>query len=69
MIAAYLLPAVQTCQKHLLQPKWLLCPNLRVGSQWKDQINFSGVSSVNLQLQTIKSLARELATPELASLT
>jgi len=66
MIAAYLLPAAQTCQKHLIESKWLLCPSLRVGNQWKEQINLGGVNSVNLHCYTTQSLATDLAASELA---
>ena len=65
MIASYLLPTAQTCENHLLEPKWLLCPNLRVGNQWKDQINLGGINSINLHSYTIKSLVLELASSEL----
>ena len=68
MIAAYLRPAAQTCKKHLLKPKWLLCPSLRVGNQWKDQINLGGINSINLHSYTINSLVLEFASPELLQL-
>lgn len=66
MIAEYLLPTVQACQEQLLHPKWLICPNRRVGNQWKDQINLGGVNSVNLHSHTLNSLAIELTAPERA---
>ena len=61
MTAAHLIPTITTLKDRLLDPKWLLCPSLRVGNQWKQQINLSGVDSINLHSRTIKSVAIELA--------
>lgn len=61
MTAAYLHPTVETLKNRLIEPKWLLCPNLRIGNQWKEQVNLSGVDSINLHSRTIKSIAIELA--------
>ena len=68
MTASYLLPAANICQQNLLTPKWLLTPSRRVGIQWKDQLNLGGVNTVNLHVETIKSLVVKLVSAKLAKL-
>jgi ATP-dependent helicase/nuclease subunit B len=48
------------CRRHLLAEKWLLAPSLRVGRQWVEQVVRGGVPVVNLHVQTLARLARDL---------
>ena len=55
------------CRKSLLAEKWLVTPSLRVGHQWLDAMVREGQPAVNVRINTIKSLALDLAAPEMAS--
>jgi hypothetical protein len=53
------------CREHLLREKWLLAPTLRVGHQWLDCVTRSGQPVVNAHVKTLRSMALDLAAPEL----
>ena len=57
----------KVCRESLLAEKWLITPSLRVGHQWLDAIVREGQPAVNVRINTIKSLALELAAPEMAA--
>ena len=57
----------QHAQEHLLEPKWLLAPSLRVGHQWLETVVRSGQATVNFRVLTIPGFALELAGPHLAA--
>lgn len=54
------------CQDHLLTEKWLLTPSLRVGHQWLETVARGGQPAVNVHLKTLRSMAVDLAAPEMA---
>ena len=66
MTASFLLPFEKTCQDNLLAPKWLIAPNRRTGIQWKDHLNFRGVNTVNVHIESVKSLVFKLVSAKLA---
>jgi len=51
---------------HLLCPKWLIAPSLRVGHQWTDAVVRGGQPAVNVRVNTVKGFALDLAAPEMA---
>lgn len=55
------------CRQHLLAEKWLVAPSLRVGHQWLETVARGGQPAVNVHIKTVKSLAIDLAAPEMAS--
>jgi hypothetical protein len=55
------------CRQHLLTEKWLVAPSLRVGHQWLETMARGGQPAVNVLIKTVKSLAIDLAAPEMAS--
>ncbi|HIM28145.1 MAG TPA: PD-(D/E)XK nuclease family protein [Planctomycetes bacterium] len=67
MTSSFLHPIAQTCRDFILEQKWLLAPNRRIGSQWKDQVNLSGTHTVNVHTETIKSAALRIVSDELVS--
>lgn len=67
MTAAFLTTLESTCQRNLLDTKWLLAPNLRIANQWKDQVNLNGTPTVNLYSATIQSVVLDLVAPDLAT--
>ncbi|MDX1930004.1 MAG: PD-(D/E)XK nuclease family protein [Pirellulaceae bacterium] len=54
------------CRTHLLNEKWLMVENLRIGHQWKDRLTLSGHSAVNLHAKTLTTIAVELSQSALA---
>ena len=66
MTATFLLPLIDTCQTHLLEHRWLLAPDRRVANQWKDQINLSGINTVNLHAEALQSAVIGLVTADIA---
>jgi len=65
--SALIADLIRVSQELLLEEKWLLAPTLRAGAQWLDQVALSGQPAVNFRVKTLKSLALELAAPELAA--
>ena len=57
----------QIVRDHLLCPKWLIAPSLRVGHQWVDAVARNGQPAVNLRINTVKGFALDLAGPEMAA--
>ena len=57
----------ELCLEHLLEEKWLLAPSLRVGHQWLDAVTRTGQPTVNVRIKTLRSMALELAAPEMAA--
>ena len=55
------------CRERLLEEKWLLAPSLRVGHQWLDVVTHSGQPAVNVRIKTLRSMALELAAPEMTA--
>ena len=55
------------CRDHLLEEKWLIAPSLRVGHQWLDNVALNGRPVVNARAKTLKSMALELAGPEMTA--
>lgn len=49
------------CERHVLNEKWLIAPNRRVGYQWIDSVCRTGQAAVNVRIFTLKSLALELS--------
>jgi hypothetical protein len=48
------------CRSHLLEPKLLVAPSLRVAHQWLEHVVRHGTSVVNVQPTTLQSLAIDL---------
>ncbi|MCC7334622.1 MAG: PD-(D/E)XK nuclease family protein [Pirellulaceae bacterium] len=57
----------QQCADNLLTEKWLVCANLRTGQTWKDRVNLAGISTVNLHIKTLRSIALSLVGESLAA--
>jgi ATP-dependent helicase/nuclease subunit B len=55
------------CRSRMLAEKWLIAPSRRVGNQWAECVARSGQATVNLRVKTLKSLATELAGPEMVA--
>ena len=55
------------CRDRLLDEKWLLAPSRRIGHQWLDVVARAGQPAVNVRIKTIRSLALELAAPEITA--
>ncbi len=53
------------CREQLLEEKWLLAPSLRVGHQWLEAVTRSGQSIVNVHVKSLKTMALDLAAPDL----
>ena len=49
------------CSEHLLEEKYLLAPNLRVGYQWVEQVARTGQPAANLRVTTLRSLVMVLS--------
>lgn len=54
------------CRERLLDEKWVLAPSLRVGHQWLESITRSGQAVVNARIKTLKGMALDIASPEMA---
>jgi ATP-dependent helicase/nuclease subunit B len=54
------------CRTTLLREKWLIAPSRRVGHQWQEAVARSGQPVVQLRIKTIKSVAMDLAAPDMA---
>jgi hypothetical protein len=54
------------CREHLLAPKWLIAPSLRVGHQWLQSVTRTGQPVINARVQTLKGIALDLASGEMA---
>ena len=54
------------CRDELLAEKWLLAPSHRVGRQGLESVARKGQAAVNVHIKTLRSLAADLAAPELA---
>lgn len=57
----------QVCRHHLLDEKWLLAPSLRVGHQWLTSMARRGIPTVNVHIKTLRTVALDLAAPEMAT--
>ncbi len=57
----------RTCEKRLLDEKWLLAPSLRVGWQWLDAASRCGRPLVNLHVKTIQRIVLDAAAPYMAA--
>ena len=68
MTASFLQATAETCQKHLLQPKWLISPSLRIANQWKEQICRGGINTINLRSATLRSLVLDFSSAEVAGM-
>ena len=55
----------EVCEKHLLAPKWVIAPSLRVGYQWLDAVTASGVSIVNARVMTMEHMVLGLVQSEM----
>ena len=55
------------CASRPLDEKRLIAPSRRVGNQWLDAAARAGQPALNVRLETLRSLAVELAAPALAS--
>ena len=55
------------CRNRMLAEKWLIAPNRRIGNQWAECVARSGQAAVNLRIKTLRSLATELAGPEMVA--
>jgi len=55
------------CHDRLLDEKWLLAPTLRIGHQWLEAVTRTGQPVVNVRIKTLRSMALELAAPEMAT--
>jgi len=53
-------------REHVTEEKWLIAPSRRVGAQWVDRVAWLGGPVLNVRIKTPRSLALELAEPELA---
>lgn len=51
----------RACQELLLQEKWLVGPNNRIGWQWLENAARNGFGLVNLQPRTLRTMALDLA--------
>ena len=57
----------ERCRKHRTEEKWLLAPSLRVGHQWLDAVTRTGQPAINVRIQTLRSMALDLAASEMAA--
>lgn len=57
----------EVCRQYLLQEKWLLAPSRRVSYQWLDAVSRAGQTVVNVHVKTLRSLAVDLASPEMTA--
>lgn len=55
------------CRERLLEEKWLLAPTRRVGAQWLDAAARAGRATLNARVETLGSMAVNLAAPALAA--
>ena len=55
------------CRDRLLDEKWLLAPTLRVGHQWLEAVTRTGQPAVNVHVKTLRSMALDLAAPEMTA--
>jgi hypothetical protein len=55
------------CRERLLDEKWLLAPSLRTGHQWMESLSRAGQAAVNVHIKTLKSMALDLAAPQLSA--
>ena len=55
------------CRSRMLAEKWIIAPSRRVGNQWAECVARSGQAAVNLRVKTLRSLATELAGPEMVA--
>ena len=55
----------EQCHRNILEEKWLLAPNLRVGYQWLETIVRNGTPVLNVHVKTLTSLALHLAASEM----
>lgn len=44
-----------------------LCASLRVGHQWLEAVTHTGQPAVNVRIKTLRSMALELAAPEMTT--
>lgn len=55
------------CRDRLLVEKWLLAPTRRIGQQWLEQAVRAGTPALNVRVETLRSMAVNLAAPALAA--
>ena len=55
----------ERCHGNILEEKWLIAPNLRVGYQWLETIVRNGTPVLNVHVKTLTSLALHLAASEM----
>ena len=51
----------RACRELLLQEKWLICPNNRIGWQWLESAARAGFGLVSLRPRTLRTVALDLA--------
>ncbi len=54
------------CRSQLMNEKWLLVENLRIGQQWKDGLTLGGHATINLHAKTLNTVAVGLSACVLA---
>ncbi|MBN2719821.1 MAG: hypothetical protein JXR72_01830, partial [Proteobacteria bacterium] len=59
--SAFIHNLARVCRERLLDEKWLLAPNRRVGNQWAEQVSRCGQPVVNLRVTTLTGLALRIA--------
>lgn len=57
----------ELCQTRLLDRKWLISPSLKTGTSWLEHIVRQGVSCINTAPVTVRRLALEFASGQLAA--
>jgi ATP-dependent helicase/nuclease subunit B len=67
MLSQFLRELCTICRSNLLNEKWLIAPNYRVGIQWVDQVSSAGQPVLNLRLKTIRTIAMDLSSERLTA--
>ncbi len=55
------------CDASLLAEKWLVADELRIAQQWKDRVNLSGSTTINLHSKTLATIVLSLVSSDLAA--
>ena len=58
--STYLDWLAEVCQGNLIDEKWLLVEDFRIGHSIKDQLNLAGVPTLNLHAKTLHSIAKQI---------
>ena len=64
---AFITALAGLCSEHPLDEKRLVAPSRRIGNQWLDTAARAGHPALNVRVETLRSLAVELAAPALAN--